>query len=184
MCSFFYNRVKGQTQPFLKIILFGVMWSFAQRPAVLTMTPKINNAITVINNAISDSLIVAKWVSETKKMKCTLHTSKSTPFGASAQCSQWTLLKWNWIQGPLSSSHCPSSYQKNAYFSFLILYSKILQSKVILTISENYFRECMKLWKYDKWIIYYVIKFLAPHITLDFHACVLLIYGLAPFLTL
>lgn len=64
MCSF-YRRLKGQIQPMLNIIHFGVIGSLVQ------------SAITVINNAISDSLIVAKWVSETRKIKRTLHTSKS-----------------------------------------------------------------------------------------------------------
>lgn len=68
------RRVKGQTQHILKMILFCEIGSLVQRPAGLTMTSKINNAITMINNAIRASLIVAKWVSETGKMKCTLHT--------------------------------------------------------------------------------------------------------------
>lgn len=44
----------------LKIITFCEIGSLVQRPAGLAMTPKINSAMAVINNAISASLIVAK----------------------------------------------------------------------------------------------------------------------------
>lgn len=60
MCSSFYKGVEGQTQQVSKIILFCEIGSLVPRPAGLTVTSKINNAITVINNAISASLIVAK----------------------------------------------------------------------------------------------------------------------------
>ena len=50
------------------------------------MTPKINSAIAMINNAISASLIVAKWVSETRQMKLTLLHLNPMPFGAAANC--------------------------------------------------------------------------------------------------
>lgn len=60
MCCFFYKRVNGHTQPILKTVLFSVKGSLVQRPTGLMMTPKNNNAITMINNAISASLIVAK----------------------------------------------------------------------------------------------------------------------------
>lgn len=57
---FLYKRVKGQIQHILKIITFCEIGSLVQRPVGFTMTPKINNAIAMINNVISASLIVTK----------------------------------------------------------------------------------------------------------------------------
>ena len=60
MCFFFYKKVKGQIQHILKIITFCEKGSLVQRPVGFTITPKINNAIAMINNVISASLIVTK----------------------------------------------------------------------------------------------------------------------------
>ena len=58
-CVFFlYKRVKGQIQ--VKIITFCEIGSLVQRPVGFTMIPKINNAIAMINNVISASVIVTK----------------------------------------------------------------------------------------------------------------------------